>query len=187
MFAHLHGSSCAKRDRADSIRLGNDLEPWLFQKDLLVEVCLDRTNFVSIDGDEVCPWQGYRASRRWASCQGASISVAHHPLRCDGVVARLGSTDDLKGEVGEGCKEATGMSSQSGSRERRNSGVAIGSALGEGGDDSGRVTPIPGIKVVLCNVDWLHHILLCEAPSWQCRLFWVHTQHSCHQWQREHL
>src|SRR5258708_27344555 len=133
MFAHLHGSSCAKRDRADSIRLGNDLEPWLFQEGLLVEVSLDRTNFVSIDGDEVCPWQGYRASRRWASCQGASISAAHHPLRCDGVVARLGSVDDLKREVGKSREQATGMSTQGGSRERRNSGVAIGSALGEGG------------------------------------------------------
>src|SRR5258708_19535387 len=165
MFAHLHGSSCAKRDRADSIRLGNDLEPWLFQKDLLVEVSLDRTNFVSIDGDEVCPWQGYRASRRWASCQGASISVAHHPLRCDGVVARLGTTDDLKGEVGEGCKEATGMSSQSGSRERRNSGLAIGSALAKCGHHSDRGPPIPPLPSSLCTSLYLPLTLLYHPPS----------------------
>src|SRR5260370_38852716 len=63
VFAYLHGNPCAKRDRADGIRLGNDLQSELFQVGLLVEVTLDGANLVSFDGDEVCSWQGHRPSR----------------------------------------------------------------------------------------------------------------------------
>lgn len=151
-FARLERDTASTEcDGSDGGGLHNDVQAELFEQSLLVEIALNGANFLAFDGDEICSRQRHRLACWRAAGKRAGIGAAHHPLCCDRTLARTGRGDNLKREVGESHEEIAGRAGQGLSRECLNLWIAIGSPLNEGGDNSGRIVPVPGIKVGLCN------------------------------------